>query len=775
MDIDKIKLELPSQLADICRFSFDFSNLMKTIEYLFNNNLIMIKEIKNLRTRVFDLEILRTEFDKIKENSKIIEKSHENLNISFLSMKEKFIQNDSNMTDLIKKNEQKEKDFDKYIKIIEGHDTNINNLNKVVEENVKNIKQNHENLVLNFDRINKCEIELKQINSDNIKTNELIQKNDNNTKNENEKNEKSIESLNNTIAEIKQTINSMKILMDKKNRDFDLCINNIMDNISELNTKGVKTDIKTKENNDNNLFKIAMGEIERINEKINSNNEEQKILMDKKDKESDMIKRLIEGLQSDINNINNKIVDLNTINTVSVEEEKNLKQNKLETENINNSYNKYATQKSVEKLNENLKQLMKSFATLPNRDEYISSQRDIIARIKKLEDSGMGMMSFDSKINKLENNKEKSETNVNYFNPTFAEKLRISLMSDLTSNFREMIKKEGKNIDLTKNSQILELLKLISKHSEEINNNNKSVIDLRKTLIAIDIDKRINNILEKIYSLDEDNERCKKKILVLNQIINGYNEKDDLDENGESFEPTCLRGKIEINEQLVHNMSEKVSSIESKYKSITKEIKDDIKSNLKVESIKTLSQFREKLELFTRRFEEELRNKIDQMGLNNFEKKMNTKLYYDLKDKLNRQEMQKNNNLINRKIDSLENKISKTLVDTIIDLQMDEAPLIIKKAPNNIEVCASCNQIIQKEKENKSLTNNNESMSPNHLNNNNNNKSLNSLSINKFMNNSTNNKFRKTFYGFNKTQTSMPKINNVMSLKKELPDINKYN
>ena len=468
-----------------------------------------------------------------------------------------------------------------------------------------------------------------------------------------------------------------------------------------------------------------------------------------------------------------KIVDINTINTVSVEEEKNLKQNKLETENINNSYNKYATQKSVEKLNENLKQLMKSFATLPNRDEYISSQRDIIARIKKLEDSGMGMMPFDSKINKLENNKEKSETNVNYFNPTFAEKLRISLMSDLTSNFREMIKKEGKNIDLTKNSQILELLKLISKHSEEINNNNKSVIDLRKTLIAIDIDKRINNILEKIYSLDEDNERCKKKILVLNQIINGYNEKDDLDENGESFEPTCLRGKIEINEQLVHNMSEKVSSIESKYKSITKEIKDDIKSNLKVESIKTLSQFREKLELFTRRFEEELRNKIDQMGLNNFEKKMNTKLYYDLKDKLNRQEMQKNNNLINRKIDSLENKISKTLVDTIIDLQMDEAPLIIKKAPNNIEVCASCNQIIQKEKENKSLTNNNESMSPNHLNNNN--KSLNSLSINKFMNNSTNNKFRKTFYGFNKTQTSMPKINNVMSLKKELPDINKYN
>ena len=325
MDIDKIKLELPSQLADVCRFSFDFSNLMKTIEYLFNNNLIMIREIKSLRTRVFDLEILRAEFEKIKEKSKLIEKSHENINLSFLNMKEKFIQSDSTMTELIKKNEQKEKDSEKYIKLIEGHDTNINNLNKVVEENVKNIKQNQENLALNFDRINKCEIELKEVNSENKKTHELIEKNDSKSTNEIHQNEKNIESLNNTIAEINESINSIKVLMDKKNRDFDICINNIMDNISELNTKGLNTENKVKENNDSNLFKIAMGEIERVNEKINSSNEEHKLLIDKKDKEGEMIKRLIEGLQQDINNINNKMVDLNTINTISIEEENNNK------------------------------------------------------------------------------------------------------------------------------------------------------------------------------------------------------------------------------------------------------------------------------------------------------------------------------------------------------------------------------------------------------------------------------------------------------------------
>ena len=128
------------------------------------------------------------------------------------------------------------------------------------------------------------------------------------------------------------------------------------------------------------------------------------------------------------------------------------------------------------------------------------------------------------------------------------------------------------------------------------------------------------------------------------------------------------------------------------------------------------------------------------MGLNNFEKRMNTKIYFDLKDKLNRQEMQKNTNLINRKIDSLENKISKTLVDTIIDLQMDEAPLIMKKAPNNIEICASCNQIIPKDIQNKS-SNSTEIISQSNINNINNK----SLNINKFMSNSTSNKFRKTF------------------------------
>ena len=761
MDIDKLKLELPAQLADMCRFSFDYSNLVKIIEYLFNNNLVMIKEIKTLKTKVFDLEILQTEFDKIKSKINLIEKSNENMNVSFLNMKEKFFQSESKIDESIKRGENFETNLEKFTKMIEVHDTNINNLNRVVEENVKNIKKNDENIESNSQKIYKCEEDLKEIQLENIKTNDIINKNENKNENDQSKNEKQIESLNSNIAEINESINSIKVVMDKKNRDFDICINNILDNIADLSSKGIKSKNKENDANDNNLFKIAMGEIDRVNEKINTFNSEQKELMDKMDKESEMFKKLIEGIQADINEINNRMVDLNTVPTISMEEE-NIERKKSEGESLKNVH-----KKSLEKMDETIKKLMKNIAGLPNREEFDTFKRNTLIKLKKLEDSSMGLLQLDNKVNKVETPKEKKEQNINYFNPQFAENLRNSLFSDLNSSFKEMIKKEGKNLDLSKNEQILEIIKLITKHNEEINNNNRSLIDLRKTLIAIDVDKRMNNLLEKIITVEEESDRNKKKIFELNQIINGNTEKEEMDdEDEENYDPMSLKGKIVITEKLINTLNDKIAVVEGKYKSITREIKDDIKSNLKVESIKTVNQFREKLELFTRRFEEELRNKIDQMGLNNFEKKMNTKIFFDLKDKLNRQEMQKNNNLINRKIDSLENKISKTLVDTIIDLQMDEAPLLVKKAPNNYDICASCNQIILKEKENKSIIST-EPMSQSNLNNKN-------VNINRQGNNSTNNKFRKTFYGFSKTMTSMPKINSVMSLKKELPNINKY-
>ena len=747
ISIDKIKLELPSRLEDICKFSFDFDNLMKVIEYFFNNNIIMVKEIKDLRNRINEIEVLHAEIENLKLKTTSIEKSNDNMNRGFIDIKERFLKSESKVSVIDKKNQEFQNILDKNEKTMEGHEINLNNLNKVVEENIKSIKQIQENFGINLEKMSKYEKEINEIHLENIRTHELIEKNNNRVIQEQNNNEKEIESINGNISEINVSISAIKNNFEKKFRDFDNGLNNIMDTIKTLSTKGVNN-----EQNEKNLFKLSMNEIERDREKLNSFIEENKIIQDKKDREQDTLKKIIDNIKIDIDSITKKI------NNIEVSKPSN--DDVISEQKLKNLENKFITEESLEKLNEYIKKITKTISTFPNREEFETLNRNLLSRINKIEqDKSSGLLSFDAKMSKTTNTnniEKRPESNINYIN-NLVEKIKMSILSEIPDIFKDLIKKEGKNLDISKNPQIIEIVRLVGQHSDEINNNNKTVIDLRRTIFAIEADKKLNLLVEKTTKLEDETERNKKKIFDLIKTVEGYDDTDDYGD--ERYEPETIKGKLNLLEKSQNALNDKFLQVESKYKSLTKEIKEDIKSNLRIETVKIIGQFREKLEIFTRRFEEELRSKIDQMGLNNFEKKMNTKIYFDLKDKLNRNEMQKNNNAINRKIDSLENKISKTLVDTIIDLQMDEAPLIIKKTPNNMDICASCNQFIQRDRGYTTNVSNTEQNSQP------------SQNLNKNLS-SSNNKFRKTFYGFNRTQTSMPKINNVMSLKKELPDIN---
>ena len=157
MNIDSIKLELPSKLEDL--FQFNFDNLIKIVEYLFNNNLVMIKEIKDLRTRISDLEELHSEIEKIKKNNDDITKTFLDINNKISKVTE---------FELILKESEK---------TISGHDHNLNNLNRVVEENVKTIKILQENFGNNLNQMKKYEQEMRDIHQENIHTHALIENN----------------------------------------------------------------------------------------------------------------------------------------------------------------------------------------------------------------------------------------------------------------------------------------------------------------------------------------------------------------------------------------------------------------------------------------------------------------------------------------------------------------------------------------------------------------------------------------------------------------------
>ena len=330
-------------------------------------------------------------------------------------------------------------------------------------------------------------------------------------------------------------------------------------------------------------------------------------------------------------------------------------------------------------------------------------------------------------------------------------KIQSSVNENLAPLIKELILKYGKNIDISNNLVILELIKNNKKNIEEMSQKLINIIEKKSKLIR-DLDQKAENLNDEIIKLIQNNNVNNVKIEKLIKTIEGTSEFDDKEKdiNIDILNNGSIKERLSRLSELYYEVRDRIVLLEKKHASFSKEVKEEVKNNLKNETTKIVEQFKNKLSSFTYKFEDELKNKIDQIGLYTFEKRINSKLLYELKEKLDKKELKKTNTALNRKIDTLENKISKTLVDTIIDLQMDEAPLISKKTSRNLEVCASCNQLLMR---NTSL-NSDSSLSAN------------KTHMNKF-------KIKNVKYSENNSQIKM--IKTGLSPKKYLPEINLNN
>jgi hypothetical protein len=284
-----------------------------------------------------------------------------------------------------------------------------------------------------------------------------------------------------------------------------------------------------------------------------------------------------------------------------------------------------------------------------------------------------------------------------------------SVNKNISELIQDLLKSEGKNIDISRNKHFVELMKKNKENSKELNKNVRNYFDLKNQIKSEHTQNEISTLKTEYIDLNEEFKVYKQKLLNVIKMIGEYETKKDEDEEDEKVEKyddsnvekklkqteETIAGKIEFLVQCVEKLNDKYEKIDKKLGSITKEVKDDIKATIRIDTYKVVEQFKLKLNSFTEKFENELKNKIDKMGLNIFETKLNNKFSLDLKDKLNKNDLKKNNFIISKKIDTLENKISKTLVDTIIDLQMDDAPLIVKKNQRNVELCVSCNRPLE--------------------------------------------------------------------------------
>lgn len=716
--------ELPVKLEEMLVFSFNFDNLIKVVKYLHKSNQTLSSEINDIKSQLTEIERLREDVTELQIKSRNLEQVTKEQFESLENHQKTLLRLDSQ----IKENEERQNQFNKALQdtnlTISNHEENLNNLNRVVEDHLKTAKENEK-------RLENVEMNMMQLNVQNGKHIDEL----NQLKKDVEDQNKEIKK---TIKDCHNTVENFELEFNKKLEDFNKTITNLITTVTDINMKvndaprpipaarrqsvggGSMADTLNKIQMET-FLRTSQVTIETLERKVEDLSKKAKENQQKNDKTHDDLKIkiadinvLLDRIQYDprpqqrppqgapaqeeekeevIVPVRKSLSTKDVSNTISI--------NQASLDNLSDGIiSSVFSNDKFKKLQENLRIISNSIGNKVNKEDLESSNRQLVQKIEKIADKLNDNLKFYD--NKLKNFKasDSSQGNQNFDMSVFAQNLEAQITEQIKKEAGEMIKKELPNIDLSINPGYSDTLASVEKHTEELNETYKSIVDIRSCLVSNELLDDIKELKERMAFSEEEGRRVKFRINEISKAIEG-DEEDNQNPmgNGEqTVQPIggTFREKINILTSTCTSLNEKVNNLEKKAAAMSKEVKDDVKASLKVETSKVIENFKTKLDSFTSRFDHELRNKIDLIGLSSFENKINNKLYIEMRDKLDKSELKKNNHVINRKIDSLENKISKTLVDTIIDLQMDDQPLIVKKNCKNVEKCASCNQPLPK-------------------------------------------------------------------------------
>ena len=629
---------------------------------------------------------------------------------------------------------------------------NIPDKDDELKKEIENIKiNNKDNFEKLFKKVDELETKLNEKKeSDSEKLNEEIIdinkekeniNNKNNEKNVEEKEEKKSENiedniiykeLSNKINELEQKINNINNInktSEEKPKEVNLSIENKeieLKNVPSYDKeKKIEENEKEPEIPENNVLKGKYDEkLKEIENKIKILENDILSLKLKKDVNiSNQNPNIIQSEKSD-NNLINKEEIQNEIekeekidNAINIDEIKNL---------INEQKQKvvYVDNKIIELMSEigEIKNKFQNEKFIGNK-EFIKFSKNIEIQFKNYDDKINNILSKESvndemlkKIN-MNNSKRKSILSDGLKNGNMN---MNELIETLESNFQTMIVSYLKNLDITNNPKILEINKILEKQTNSINDLMTKSEETSK--------ENANNINNYLQLLEKTKKEIENNIKTIeDNIINLPSMKGDLDyllgivfgnEELEKYKKmskqekineisigTSIKEDITIHGNYLKKLSEGINKINSRLNNLNKENLAIIKKDLKNESNYILEDFKVGLKSSISKIEDQLRDKVDKLGLDQFWNKINEYLIEEMKQKIDKKEMNKNNLYLKKKIDNLESKISRTFVDTLIDLQMDEAPLLVKKNFREIteQKCASCGQYLQNDKNNNLL------------------------------------------------------------------------
>ena len=551
--------------------------------------------------------------------------------------------------------------------------------------------------------------------------------------------EKNIHRNEQTNNDNKKALSDLEYFTNKKFLEVESKIFNLMNNDNDVKKPSEKiesiiqpeipnnnnTNLNT--NTNTNLSALNLDHINKINKDIENLKKLNRDFNEKIDRVSN------QSLKSEniINEITIKIEEFtkanNLINAIKKETEENNKLlNQMENQVCKCEIKNNKNEEFINNLSDQILKLQDLNKTINiinnnklNKDEYEKVQKGVLNELEKINKKfSETEKALDTKLITIEksithlnennnnnisnNNKNKANNSLNGENEIFNngkiekkfEKIFVKLIVDQidikkteilnleNEFFLSFLKKYNLN-----SINLFELEKNIKKITEEKIKENKEYQEFKEYA-----NEQIN-FLEKFHQkLKTDFTRRFEK---LESIDDDFQKEFSLfssELDKEAHQVFTLQDMLKLAIENLRKNNLRIDTLYHKQDNLQGDILLKVKENLNKESEKILEEFKIDLKNSINLIDNKLREKADKMSLTEFGKKVDTKLANEFMKKLDKTDLKKNNNIINKKIDSLENKISKTLVDTLIDLQMDDAPLITKKTVAG-EKCASCNQV----------------------------------------------------------------------------------
>ena len=423
--------------------------------------------------------------------------------------------------------------------------------------------------------------------------------------------------------ELLNDLNSLKILLEEKNKELEEIKINQNENIKTcedltecLNEAG--NQIKNKEM----IIEELKNKIEINNKEINDLNNIINELKEEEEKEKNNYENIIQGLKDNINNLNNKINELNNqlnlnekeINALNNEKASQLKSKENYEKRINQlkeQINKLREENNPNKIREQaleLDNLNKKINKLQEENDKLKNKLDIITKEQKVQPKNSDLINenniLKNQIKLLEKNydnislKNKEllqqiNQNQNQRNRPYSESKDVKELNNLKQENKRLnekiisLEKHKKGEDKLKNE-----IKNKDKTHEEFENEFHQIIQDNDEKI-----KEIKNLKKQIDNLNRENTRNKNTIDNLRKEITDKNKIiEDNKKQNNNYSPIYNNTRSNTSQyQTSYNNNRYISDIKQKNELITKE------NN---ENKKVIENLRKEIETKTKQLEE---------------------------------------------------------------------------------------------------------------------------------------------------------------------------